>query len=376
MQVSPAPNSLIHLDGCDGFSYRSPAMLKNAMIIACLLAGSWSLASEPPPRATYLLLRNGQTIQGSVKVQGDRYLIDLRSGVQMRLQRTTVAFQGESLGEIYAYQRATVNPRDLSAVLRLADWCLRTGLLTEAGVQIERAKQIRAQDPRTLSLQRRLDIQKQPPIEPLVSERTKAHRVVSHDQVQQRIGRLSAETIQQFTAVVQPLVLNRCGTNQCHGPPAGSALTLIRTAAGRPIPQRLTYRNLYNLLEHLGQGDARQSGLLLAPSAPHGQIDGGIFTEQESKHVATLVAWCERASQGTSTLLPEMVERQQPVLAQPAPAIRPIDPSAAGTSESTGQQAQASQLPSFSKTDPFDPAPFNERYHQRRLPAVLPSLHR
>jgi len=376
VQVSPAPDSLIHLDGCDGFSYRSPAMLKNATIIACLLAGSWSLASEPPPRATYLLLQNGQTIQGRVKVQGDRLLIDLRSGVQMRLQRTTVAFQGESLGEIYAYQRATVNSRDLTAVLRLADWCLRTGLLPEAGVQIEQAKQIRAQDPRILSLQRRLDIQKQPPIDPLVSARTKAHRVVSHDQVQQRIGRLSAETIQQFTAVVQPLVLNRCGTNQCHGPPAGSALTLIRTAAGRPIPQRLTYRNLYNILEHLGQGDARQSGLLLASAAPHGQIDGGIFTEQESNHVETLVAWCERASQGTNTPLPEMVERPQPVLAQPAPAIRPIDPSAAGTRESTSQQAQASRLRSPSKTDPFDPAPFNERYHRRRLPAVLPSLHR
>ena len=373
MQVSPAPDSLIHLDGCDGFSYRSPAMLKNATIIACLLAGSWSLASEPLPHATYLLLQNGQTLQGRVKVQGDRFLIELRSGGQMRLQRTSIAFQGDSLGEIYAYQRATVNPRDLSAILRLADWCLRTGLLSEADAQIERARQIHAQDPRIVSLQRRLGIQKQPPIKPLVSARTETHRVVSHDQVQQRIGQLSAETIQQFTAVVQPLVLNRCGTNQCHGPPAGSTLTLIRTAAGRPIPQRLTYRNLYNILEHLGQGDALQSGLLLAPSAPHGKIDGGIFTEQESNHVKTLVAWCERASQQATSPLPEGVGRQPAVLAQPAPAMNPINSSAPRTGEATDRPTQAFRLPSPSKIDPFDPAPFNERYHQRRLPAVLPS---
>jgi hypothetical protein len=351
-------------------------MLKNAITIALVLAGCSCPASEPLPGNTYLLLHNGQTIRGSVQVQADCFLVNIRSGIQMRLARDAVVFRGESLAEIYAYQRASVNPRDILAILRLADWCLREGLLEEAGFQIARARQIRNRDPRIAHLQRRLTIQQRPPIDAPGAARSTAPPVVSSDQVQKRIGRLSAETIQQFTSLIQPLMLNRCGTNQCHGPTAGSSLTLIRTAAGRPIPQRLTYRNLYNILGHLGQGEARESSLLLAPAAPHGKIDGGIFTEQERIHVENLIAWCERATQPTSSPLPETIAGPETILAQPAPAISPVTPAVSRTGESAGHPPAPPRVPRSGGSDPFDPGPFNERFHRHRLPALLPSSKR
>ena len=368
-------DSSIHLDDCDGFSYRSPAMVKYLATISLLLSCTSSVASEPTSRTAYLLLRNGQMLHGTVHLQPNGYLVDLDSGVQLRLRRDSIVFRGQSLHELYAFQRAGVNPRDITSTVRLADWCLRQGLLKEAELQIKHASTIRKGDARISHLQRRLDIQNHPPAH-APGEAQSTRPVVNSDQVSQRIGQLSAETIQQFTSLIQPLMLNRCGTNQCHGPTASSSLTLLRTAAGRPIPQRLTYRNLYNVLEQLGSKDPLQSTLLVAPSAPHGKIDGGIFTDQETAHMENLLKWCELAIQTNDTTLPASVPRPPSILAQPL--------------VSTGTQPQQSTRPEERASapltglapvrsvnnDPFDPGPFNRLFHPRRLPAVDPNSDR
>jgi hypothetical protein len=362
--------SSIHLDDCDGFSYRSLAMVKYLITLALLLVCTWSVAGEPASRTAYLLLRNGQTLHGTVHLQPEGYLVDLDSGVQLRLRRDSVTFRGESLHELYAFQRAGVNPRDITSTVRLADWCLRQGLLKEAELQIKHASTIRKGDRRIAHLQRRLDIQDNPPAHAASGENRATRPVVNSDQVSERIGQLSAETIQQFTSLIQPLMLNRCGTNQCHGPTAGSSLTLLRTAAGRPIPQRLTYRNLYYVLEQLGNKNPLESNLLVAPSAPHGKIDGGIFTDQEAVHMENLVKWCELAIQTIDTTLPASLPRPSSILAQPgvSPDPRPQQdtrPEERPPEPSTG----LAPIPSANH-DPFDPDPFNRLFHPRRLPAV------
>ena len=368
-------DSSIRLDDCDGFSYRSPAMVKYLATISLLLSCTWSVASEPASRTAYLLLRNGQTLHGTVHLQPDGYLVDLDSGVQLRLRPDAILFRGDSLHELYAFQRAGVNPRDITSTVRLADWCLRQGLLKEAELQITHASTIRRGDARISHLQRRLDIQRDPPTH-APGETRSTRPVVSSDQVSQRIGQLSAEAIQQFTSLIQPLMLNRCGTNQCHGPTASSSLTLLRTAAGRPIPQRLTYRNLYNVLEQLGSKDPLESTLLVAPSAPHGKIDGGIFTDQETAHMENLVKWCELAIQTIDTTLPASVPRPPSILAQPSVSTG-TGPQQSTRPKESAPEPSAGLAPVRSVNhDPFDPGPFNRLFHPRRLPAVDPSSDR
>ena len=164
-------------------------------------------------------------------------------------------------------------------------------------------------------------------------------------------------------------MLNRCGTNQCHGPTADSSLTLLRTAAGRSIPQRLTYRNLFNVLQYLDNKDPLQSSLLLAPSASHGKIDGGIFTDQEKTHLQNLVKWCQLAIQTSNTITPPSVSQPAPILAQPGVPVGPAEEVAEPPGDPAVPPAQS--LP-VSK-DPFDPGPFNRLLHPRQFPAAGPA---
>jgi len=318
-----------------------------------------------------VLLHNGHTLRGTVQFQADRCLLDLSSGIQVRLKRESIAFIGETMLEVYAFQRATVNPGDVTATLRFAAWCMQQGLLKEAGLQLENAGRIRQRDPRIQHLQRRLAILNQPPSRRSTLANDSVRAVVSSDQIQERMSQLSAETIQQFASLIQPMLLNRCGTNRCHGPAANSGLTLIRTASGRPIPQRLTYRNLYNILDQLESGNALTSDLLTAPSSPHGKIDGGIFSQQDALQMNKLVKWCELAIQGQPARRIDSVSGPTTVLAQPSPArVRKMGPTIDPIPPAPRRPAVPPGLPDGGR-DPFDPAPFNELLHPNRLPSVI-----
>jgi hypothetical protein len=346
--------------------------MKIASVFSLLLTICYCSAAEPGSQAACVLLHNGHTLRGTVQFQADRCLVDLPSGIQVRLKRGSIAFIGETLLEVYAFQRAAVNPGDVTATLRFADWCLQQGLLKEAGLQLENASSIRQQDPRIQHLQRRLAILSQPPSGRSTLANDPANVVVSSDQVQERMSRLSAETIQQFASLIQPMLLNRCGTNRCHGPAANSKLTLIRTASGRPIPQRLTFRNLYNILDQLESGNPLTSDLLTAPSSPHGNINGGIFSQQDTLQMNRLVKWCELAVQDQPARRIDSISGPTTVLAQPSPArVRTVVPTIDPIRPAPRTPAVPPGFPGGGR-DPFDPAPFNELLHPRRLPSVIP----
>ena len=123
-------------------------------------------------------------------------------------------------------------------------------------------------------------------------------------------------------------------------------------------------------LEQLGNADPLESNLLVAPSAPHGKIDGGIFTDQETAHMENLVKWCELAIQTIDTTLPASLPRPSSILAQPGVSPDPRPQQDTGPEERPPEPSTGlAPIPSANH-DPFDPHPFNRLFHPRRLPAV------
>ena len=87
-----------------------------------------------------LSLRNGQVIRGKISLLGDRFVVTLPKGGQIRVPVHDVELEGKNLGEIYDFKRAKLlHPRPEDH-LRLAHWCLNQHLVLRAMQEVEEAK--------------------------------------------------------------------------------------------------------------------------------------------------------------------------------------------------------------------------------------------
>ena len=77
-------------------------------------------------------------------------------------------------------------------------------------------------------------------------------------------------TVEQFTNTVQPLLINRCGAGNCHGPSAESSFQLAYPNWSRTLPRRFTQRNLYAALQVRELATPGASPLLAMSTLPHG----------------------------------------------------------------------------------------------------------
>ena len=243
-----------------------------------------------------LLLRNGQTFSGVIVKSSPNQphftLID-DSGNRLRFPNDQVEFISDSILEVYAYRRATQIRNNAPACLALAQWCMQSRLFDQAQEQIDSAITIAGRSGTITRLQIRLDLLRSPPIgralQPNVTAPTT--QTISADQVQQRIDQYPDGVVHQFIRSVQPLLLNRCALAGCHGPSPQSVFVLFRTTAKRPVPHRITQRNLYNTLSTLDLNQPENSTLLTSATTAHGSQKRPALEIDASQEIANLVNW-------------------------------------------------------------------------------------
>jgi hypothetical protein len=166
-------------------------------------------------------------------------------------------------------------------------------LFDQAQEQIDNALIIDGRSATIARLEVRLGLLRSPPTSHAAQSigPTASTSIINADQVRQRIDQFPDGVVHQFIRSVQPLLLNRCALAGCHGPSPKSTFVLFRTSAKRPIPQRISQRNLYNTLTTLDLVQPENSSLLTAATTLHGgqqQPALGIDTSQE---IAILVNW-------------------------------------------------------------------------------------
>jgi len=98
---------------------------------AGLRAPEGSPPPAPVPQEQFLLLTNGQLIQGIVSEQGSEYLVRQRVGV-MPFPKKRVEGAFNSVREAYLYRAAQLPDRDYDERFKLALWCLNLKLTAEA----------------------------------------------------------------------------------------------------------------------------------------------------------------------------------------------------------------------------------------------------
>ena len=110
----------------------------------------------PPAPPGFLVLRNGEVIEGQIELIGDRYRAAMATG-EIRVRASEVEFVCRTLDEAYQVKRAAIASPQLHDHLALADWCQRHGLIQYARDELAMAAQFDSKHPGMLRLANRLD---------------------------------------------------------------------------------------------------------------------------------------------------------------------------------------------------------------------------
>ena len=356
--------------------YCPPAMpqtYKYRFFSCVLLFGGpiWASDAAGQPAHGVLVLRNGEVLAGTTTKVGDRYVVAKSDGSELRIPTRDVEMHCLDLDEAYIRRRQTVSPRDGSAHLQLADWCLRCGLHARAADELLAAIAIAPRDPRIGGLERRLRSATDPvPVRETVPA---VHTSPLHQGDSERVlSALPSDAVESFASRVQPMLLNRCGSNACHGGRSSTEFQLISPGWGKTITLRYTQRNLLAAYRQVDSARPEASPLLTIPGRPHGGLESSVFGERDRPQLELLDAWVRKASLAMPASQPVSVvsppgQLLQSSHHQPIPLPKTTDDS--GTDPATGLRPLPSgKGPADAASagldfrDPFDPERFNRQF--------------
>jgi hypothetical protein len=331
------------------------------VLLLVLAAGAAAQDAAFAPRAGVLVLRNGNVVQGQITRLGDRYLVLVGEASEVRFPAADVDFQCGSLEEAYFRKRELLDPASIRQRIELAEWSVRHGLTHRGADQLLAALAINPFDARAHSLRRRL-IQM---CEARQIAETDTTIPVDWQAIDKVLETTSPKAVETFTTSIQLLLINRCGTNACHGSQATSQFRLMRPLKDKTLPRRLTQRNLYATLQMIDPADPDASPLLTIPRGPHGGEKQGLFTGKQDSQWQQLRDWVRLAAE------PRDAAEETAGSSEASPA-REIDPRPATAALPTGDihrsvySAAPAAKTSAAPRDPFDPEIFNRRHHPER----------
>jgi hypothetical protein len=338
-----------------------------ALILWFALIGHGVAWAQPSlaPQAGILALRNGQIIEGDIIRAGDYYVVSRGETSELRLKADEVELVCGSLIEAYEFKAQHVSGFSAKSHLDLAKWCLRHGLHDKCSQQLAAAQRLDPTNTQVAELETRLKLVVEAPRAPST---TRPSALVAPDELEKTLQSLPKASVEKFGAVVQPILLNRCGANQCHGPNAKSEFRLLRPPPGQIVSRRFTQRNLYAVMRFVDRSNPDNSPLIALPQQRHGNSLAAVFDKHTAGQLAELVNWARLTAGGAVASPPKGPATIAPVeatLSQPA-ATSGSDTADSSTIQPANRPAPSStpriaRQPTF--RDRFDPEIFNRHYH-------------
>ena len=127
-------------------------------MLALAINGYQSLsAAEPHADVRYILLRNGEVLNGSIERDGDHYLIRRSGSAELRIPYKEISHVGKSMRALYQHKANRIVEFRADEHMDLASWCLQNGLEAEVTHHILRAETINPIHPHLSLLKARLE---------------------------------------------------------------------------------------------------------------------------------------------------------------------------------------------------------------------------
>ncbi|MBC7855373.1 MAG: hypothetical protein IAF94_18240 [Pirellulaceae bacterium] len=353
------------------------AALLAVMVAAPLCGAEPALA----PREGVLLLKNGHVMQGSITKAGDYFVLTLGKTGEVRLPAADVEAPCVDLDDAYRYQAALLSSKKAEPHLALAQWCLRYGLRQQAEDQVAFARQLEPTHGKIAQIELRLKTATEAP-PPSGARAESSSTTVGVKQLDETLAELPKGSMERFSVVIQPMLINRCGANGCHGPTAKSNFHLLRPSAGQMMSKRFSQRNLFTVLQYIDKDNPAESRLVTMPQEKHGSTLAPVFDKRSQHQLDDLISWAKLlAKEPPQAALPTTIGPAQTLLTQAGGTTKTggkvppnIAPMNAGENAENGKP-KAPRAPSVNDLksevkgregaaprDPFDPEIFNRKH--------------
>ncbi len=371
--------------------------------LTLLAAPAYCQTNTPPPdgqpegvgQQLILVLVSGEVIEGKISLVDGRYLVVLPSG-KIFVPAGNVELVCKDLDEAYQLRRSRISHGQAQDHAELAQWCQRRGLDARAEEELAIARQLDPKHPIIGLVERRLAASRMPmePNGPGGADQSLASP--TPQQLEDLAAGLPPGSVEAFTRVVQPLLLNRCATAGCHTDRSDNEFRLERSRPGVPLGRTSTHRNLLATLKLIDSTSPDQCELLRPRKCPNRLQTEATLSLSQSSQYRFLVAWVTLmaqqspvagpqssvASAATASLPPATIhdgrpETVSPQLAQTTTDETPPNWATKASLAAATPQTEPQEVPppapfqQPTSADPFDPAVFNRRYGTT-APAAAP----
>ena len=318
-------------------------------------------ADAGPNRGKVLVLENEQTLVGDIERVGDVYRVRRLIGETTAPADRVLRLCG-SMEEAYAFVRDRANLTDPDERLRLAEWCRVNGLHEQALAEVKAAVELRPDNPTSRRLLAYL--QESGPVQPAKTGQDGPSVEAPRPSVD-----LTEEALGQFTARVQPILMNACAN--CHATGRGGPFKLTRAYDSAVLNRKTLQRNLAAVLGEVNLAQPQNSLFLAKAVSVHGPLEQAPIRNRQSAAYKTLEDWV------TATVADNPQLRDQP---PPRPSPSPFaegraTPGKDQTDLGNSGIAPAPVAPAAppdagpavkekpEPTDPYSPDAFNRQYH-------------
>ena len=309
-----------------------------------------------------VLLKNDNVLVGEVTKLGNLVEVTRDDASKIRIPSNQVTTIADSLHQLYVFRQQNRFDSDVEAIQKDIRWCLRNGMIREAARDALHVKNIDPQNSETSRLLGQIASRlrgRQQSHRPGTSIRPVSHEApltmpdrdneVRHPDPED-IG-LTDESIYQFQARVQPILLNRCSSCHTKHPSNDRPFQFYSSSRVKWAPSATARENLVEVLKYVDFANPSESMIRSRASDAHAGTRHS-FGKPGSTMMNNLDQWL-RALPATTTLAPSKV-----------PNLAPVDPTeTAGRSPDPNEKPpeRVRRMPKVE--NPFDPSIFNRRFH-------------
>lgn len=247
------------------------------------LSGESEAASpgkQPATTGKVLVLENERTLEGDIERIGEQYRLRRAVG-ETWVPADRVLHLCNTNDEAYAFLRGRSNLADPDERLKLAQWCHQHAMRPQALSEVEAAVKLRPHHVASKRLLAHLQqlaalgtpgaVLPRPDLEPMPALNIE----------------LTGEALGQFTARVQPILMNGCAS--CHANGRGGAFKLqhVYEAGNR----RMTQQNLAAVLAQINPHQPETSPFLVKGLSIHGEMAQAPFRNRQTPAYRALEDW-------------------------------------------------------------------------------------
>ena len=275
--------------GFAGYNNPSTGISPPATSVAMVPSVTMPTMSATMSRAV-ILLNNDQVVSGEILDAGEMVQVRTEFGV-VQIRRNEIVLAAPTLHEVYQAKSGKI-PKNSTAFLKLADWCVACKLKDEAAYEFDRAilwaenrqvaDSIRNRKDAALSMFENQQMQ---------TELTELAKQENAKYLQWK-ERIPQATFVTFKREIFPMLVQNCSGIACH---SANSLNDFRFAPGQQNNDVDAAKNLQIVLGHVTPGTMEESPLVLVPIAPHGRTKE-IFTRRNYGKYEKLCYWVDRVA--------------------------------------------------------------------------------